>query len=228
MPPTPTRSIFGSREELSTSIPNDLENGNEDRREKEVDFAATPLLPPLMVDASANIKQVPMQSPLQSPSVANLTNPCPEMPPLWTRSQYYKLQECHHRRLAPGRPYHPSITTTDQRTSSPLPKFHPSSSPRRMMNGPTNSATQISPSTQNPTSQKSLTWKPARQLRANWDLARCNYTKHLVRTGEHYGVTSTTYKLTEENGLQLTRHGERTTTSQSRTQSRIPRRHSRR
>ena len=37
-----------------------------------------------------------------------------------------------------------------------------------------------------------------RQLRANWDLARCNYTKHLVRTGEHYGVTSKTYKLTEE------------------------------
>lgn len=37
-----------------------------------------------------------------------------------------------------------------------------------------------------------------RQLRADWDLARCNYTKHLVRTGEHYGVTSTTYQLTEE------------------------------
>jgi len=37
-----------------------------------------------------------------------------------------------------------------------------------------------------------------RQMRANWDLARCNYTKHLVRTGEHYGVTSKTYKLTEE------------------------------
>jgi hypothetical protein len=41
-----------------------------------------------------------------------------------------------------------------------------------------------------------------RQLRANWDLARCNYTKHLVRTGEHYGVTSKTYKLTEEKWAQ--------------------------
>lgn len=37
-----------------------------------------------------------------------------------------------------------------------------------------------------------------RQLRADWDLARTNYTKHLVRTGEHYGATSSTYKLTEE------------------------------
>lgn len=37
-----------------------------------------------------------------------------------------------------------------------------------------------------------------RQLRANWDLARCNFAKHLVRTGEHYGITSNIYKLTEE------------------------------
>jgi hypothetical protein len=37
-----------------------------------------------------------------------------------------------------------------------------------------------------------------RQLRTQWDLAQCNFTKHLVRTGEHYGITSTIYKLTEE------------------------------
>ncbi|KFY31155.1 hypothetical protein V494_07998 [Pseudogymnoascus sp. VKM F-4513 (FW-928)] len=37
-----------------------------------------------------------------------------------------------------------------------------------------------------------------RQLKRDWDLARCNYTKHLVRTGEHYGATSKTYLLTEE------------------------------
>jgi len=36
-----------------------------------------------------------------------------------------------------------------------------------------------------------------RQLRTNWDLARCNYTKHLVRTGEHYGNRSKTYELTQ-------------------------------
>ena len=34
-------------------------------------------------------------------------------------------------------------------------------------------------------------------FRADWDLARINYTRHLVRTGEHYGTTSKTYALTE-------------------------------
>jgi hypothetical protein len=36
------------------------------------------------------------------------------------------------------------------------------------------------------------------QLRADWDIARCNFAKHLVRTGEHYGVTSNIYKMTGE------------------------------
>ncbi|EGD93826.1 hypothetical protein TESG_01358 [Trichophyton tonsurans CBS 112818] len=35
-------------------------------------------------------------------------------------------------------------------------------------------------------------------FRANWELARCNYAKHLARTDEHYGSTSHIYKLTEE------------------------------
>jgi hypothetical protein len=34
-------------------------------------------------------------------------------------------------------------------------------------------------------------------LRADWDLAKVNYTKHLCRTGEHYGMTSNTYTLTQ-------------------------------
>lgn len=37
-----------------------------------------------------------------------------------------------------------------------------------------------------------------RQFRKDWELARCNYAKHLVRTGEHYGVTSKIYQLTQE------------------------------
>ena len=37
-----------------------------------------------------------------------------------------------------------------------------------------------------------------RQLRADWDLARSNYAKHLARTGEHYGTTSKIYLLTQE------------------------------
>lgn len=37
-----------------------------------------------------------------------------------------------------------------------------------------------------------------RQFRDDWDLARTNYAKHLVRTGEHYGETSMIYKFTKE------------------------------
>ncbi|KAI1088732.1 hypothetical protein F5B19DRAFT_410067 [Rostrohypoxylon terebratum] len=36
-----------------------------------------------------------------------------------------------------------------------------------------------------------------RQFRSDWETARINYTKHLARTGEHYGQTSKTYTLTE-------------------------------
>jgi hypothetical protein len=42
-------------------------------------------------------------------------------------------------------------------------------------------------------------------LRADWDLARVNYTKHLVRTGEHYGTTSNTYSLTQAKWAEIER-----------------------
>jgi hypothetical protein len=45
---------------------------------------------------------------------------------------------------------------------------------------------------------ESFTLLACLQLRTKWDLARVNYTKHLVRTEKHYGATSETYKLTEE------------------------------
>lgn len=43
-----------------------------------------------------------------------------------------------------------------------------------------------------------LTLDSLHQLKADWDAARVNYTKHLARTGEHYGTTSKTYAMTEE------------------------------
>lgn len=42
-----------------------------------------------------------------------------------------------------------------------------------------------------------------RQLFTDWEQARCNFTKHLVRTGEHFGVTSKHYKLTEEKWAEI-------------------------
>jgi hypothetical protein len=37
-----------------------------------------------------------------------------------------------------------------------------------------------------------------RKFRDDWDLARTNYAKHLVRTGEHYGETSMIYHFTKQ------------------------------
>jgi hypothetical protein len=40
-------------------------------------------------------------------------------------------------------------------------------------------------------------------FRADWNLARTNYAKHLVRTGEHYGATSNTYVWTESKWAEI-------------------------
>jgi hypothetical protein len=40
-------------------------------------------------------------------------------------------------------------------------------------------------------------------FRSDWNLARTNYAKHLVRTGEHYGSTSKTYALTQAKWAEL-------------------------
>lgn len=44
-----------------------------------------------------------------------------------------------------------------------------------------------------------------RSFRSDWDQAKINYTKHLVRTGEHYGTTSNTYALTEAKWAEIER-----------------------
>ncbi|CAK7220170.1 hypothetical protein SBRCBS47491_004099 [Sporothrix bragantina] len=46
-------------------------------------------------------------------------------------------------------------------------------------------------------------------LRDDWMLARTNYAKHLVRTGEHYGTTSNTYVLTEAKWAETDREWQR-------------------
>ncbi len=42
-----------------------------------------------------------------------------------------------------------------------------------------------------------------KQLRAHWDIARHNYAKHLMRTGDNYGPTSKIYHLTEDKWAEI-------------------------
>jgi hypothetical protein len=46
-------------------------------------------------------------------------------------------------------------------------------------------------------------------FRSDWNLARTNYAKHLVRTGEHYGSTSKTYALTEAKWAEIEQEWQR-------------------
>jgi hypothetical protein len=201
LPPTPTRSILDTTEETSSAITIDIEKANHDNGEREEGFATTPLLPPLMMDASANTKQVSMQSPLQSPSVAESSDPfsgnvtpidtvttpqIPGMPspPLSTKPSISSF----HRNTIINRPGHLV-------PSSEIPPILIADPNDIWANSLGHANFTIYPE---PYVPASFDLEACRQLRANWDLARCNYTKHLVRTGEHYGVTSKTYKLTEE------------------------------
>lgn len=197
LPPTPTKSIFDSRDDLSIASPIDIEKANRSSGEHEEGFATTPLLPPLMMDASANTKQVQLQSPLQSPSVAEANDPfsgsvtpidgittpqIPGMPspPLSNKpsiSSFHRVNRPGH--LVPSSEI-PPIVIADLNDEWADKLGHANFN--------------IYPE---PYVPETFDLEACRQLRSNWDLARCNYTKHLVRTGEHYGVTSKTYKLTE-------------------------------
>ncbi|KAH8685532.1 hypothetical protein BGZ60DRAFT_426020 [Tricladium varicosporioides] len=197
MPPTPTKSIFESREEHCLAAPIDIERANNDTSHREENFATTPLLPPLMTDAAANSREVSMQSPLQSPSVAEPNDPfsgnitpidaitTPQLPgmpspPLSTKPSISSFHRNAISRLCPSSEI-PPIVIANENDEWSIKLGHANFT--------------IHPE---PYLPESFDLEACRQLRANWDLARTNYTKHLVRTGEHYGATSKTYKLTEE------------------------------
>ncbi|TVY50051.1 hypothetical protein LOCC1_G000111 [Lachnellula occidentalis] len=200
MPPTPTRSVFGSREDVSITAPIDIEKANNGEEDREENFATTPLLPPLMIDAAAHNKHVFMQSPLQSPSVAESKDYfAGSITPIdsITTSQF------------PGSPSpplssKPSISSFHRSTTTRPGQLCPSSEiPPIVIADPNDEwANKLGHANFNiypePYLPEDFDLEACRQLRSNWDLARCNYTKHLVRTGEHYGATSKTYKLTEE------------------------------
>lgn len=198
LPPTPTKSIYNEDDENADVSYIDTEKANRNSPEREEALATTPLLPPLMVDASA-AKKVPMQSPLQSPSVAEaveasaVSSPIDALatphlagipsPPLSTKPS---VSSFHRAQLS--RPGH-LVQTSD------IPPIVIADANDEWANKLGHANFRIHPE---PYLPEVYDVEACRQLRANWDLARCNYTKHLVRTGEHYGVTSKTYKLTEE------------------------------
>lgn len=196
LPPTPTRSTFDEHIDsgaMPASI--DVEKANHSNGGEDPDnLATTPLLPPLMVAFPPHVVDVPVQSPLQSPTVAdtrdpflmgnNTTDNAPvtglPSPPLSSRpsvSSFYRqkvVQPTASSELRPMVVGGPSDEWTDKLGHANF-IIYPQ-----------------------PYVPEVLDSEACNKMRADWDMARCNYMKHLVRTGEHYGVTSKIYKLTEE------------------------------
>ncbi|KAI0885043.1 uncharacterized protein GGS22DRAFT_137709 [Annulohypoxylon maeteangense] len=179
--PTPALSRNGSSDRMPLDLAVDA------RKATELLFAIqherkqtlTPLLPPMMTSTSSEYI-LAQPSPLQSPSVA--------CSPLLFEEEIYATGMISPPLSAKGS--HSSLRLMpDSVELSQLPA--PDAWSDRL--GHANYT--IVPKPYEP-EMKDLC--SLRQFRSDWEAARVNYTKHLARTGEHYGQTSKTYSLTEE------------------------------
>ncbi|KAM0215131.1 hypothetical protein ACHAPA_006346 [Fusarium lateritium] len=186
--PTPAVSYYGSTESINLPAPIDIEKAQalieQSDLERERGMATTPLLPPLM---TSPLSGPPPESPLQSPTIAPPSATTEVPSPVPSASQFPR----------PSLSTKPSISSFRFGANSPevplpLPPMlqeHDEWSDRL---GHANFT--IFPQPYQP---EAVNMDALQQLRNDWDTARCNYTKHLVRTGENYGETSKIYALTE-------------------------------
>lgn len=206
MPPTPAMSEFDRHDDSPYRDSGEFDNYHADEdpsSSRPADFVSTPLLPPMMMGSSTTTDaDVPIQSPLESPSVADpaeylsgactpattgIATPARGMPspPLSTKPSMSSIRRTHT--IAPVH-----LSTTSSSDALPLVIADVDDKWSNVL-GHANFT--IHPP---PYLPSDFDLESCRQLKRDWDLARCNYTKHLVRTGEHYGATSKTYLLTEE------------------------------
>lgn len=201
LPPTPARSTFDDESGDSNLSVLDVKKANAPRPSEDHEAkASTPLLPPIMVQLPLHIKDVPFQSPLQSPTIAQSPT---------TASADYEsalsFNSTGHAMQHPGLPSPPLSTrpsiSSFQRGLNQLPP--PSEMPSMLSNDPGDEWSNrlghanftIYPE---PYLPECFDVTACKRLRSDWDLARCNYLKHLARIGQHYGATSKTFRLTEE------------------------------
>lgn len=197
LPQSPARSFVEHDDERTPTSPVDIlrpdvETDPIDRER----LASTPLLPPLMCGQLASSEKN-WQSPLQSPTVADSnatfsamnsplgTPQAPHMqtPPLSTKPSIASFRHGRPSPMVPSSDIPPmTISDEDSEQDEWAEKL-----------GHANFTILPKP------------YRPAvcdraarRELFTNWELARLNFTKHLVRTGEHFGATSKTYRLTEQ------------------------------
>ena len=191
LPTTPALSLYGSMESVALPPPPiDIEQAN-DRLSIERDraMATTPLLPPLLTENASLLQLQPLSlqpSPLHSPSVAASPNPeataSPAFasPPLSTKASISSFRR------------NGSLSYVAGDLPSPIPDLLEQYDSWSDRLGHANFTILPKPYQPELADMESLV-----AFRGEWNLARINFTKHLVRTGEHYGATSKTYGLTQ-------------------------------
>ncbi|KAF7541067.1 hypothetical protein G7Z17_g12033 [Cylindrodendrum hubeiense] len=189
--PTPALSFYESTESINLPSPIDIDQNmvHKERSslERERGLATTPLLPPLM---TSFLSKPPPESPLQSPTVA----PSP------ATTEFQSLPPALTQFPRPSLSTKPSVSSFSSFRHGPSSPELPLPLPAMLQEhdewsdrlGHANFT--ITPLPYQP---ETINVEALRQLRNDWDMARCNYTKHLVRTGENYGETSKIYALTE-------------------------------
>lgn len=193
IPPSLVRTISEARTSESSTQPIDIAKSNGENNDDSAPQATTPLLPPFVVDVPASEVASRVQSPLQSPSVAGMTEE-----PLGGSITELRLQGIPSPPLSSkpsiasfGRPGACTVRSTWGEVSSPFTLSDPNDEWAHKL-GHANFTIQPEPYVPEACDLESF-----QHFRGQWDLARCNFAKHLVRTGEHYGATSNIYRLTE-------------------------------
>lgn len=203
IPPSPARTIFEDRLSESNARSIDIAKANQQQLDESAPQATTPLLPPFMGDES-EYPVSKIHSPLQSPSVADVSNASPDAnalrdrlaglpsPPLSTKPSIASFNRPRASTVRTVSGDVPPLTLSDPNDEWAIQLGH------------ANFTIQPEPYVPEVYNVESF-----QQLRSQWDLAQCNFTKHLVRTGEHYGITSKIYKLTQEKWESINREWKR-------------------
>ncbi|KAJ5254876.1 hypothetical protein N7505_010027 [Penicillium chrysogenum] len=196
IPPSPARTIFEERLSESGTRPIDITRANSlSQDDNDVQKATTPLLPPFMGDDPTSVVASRVQSPLQSPSVADASEP---------HFNYNVTSDPRFMGILPSPPLSskPSVASFNRPRASTVRTVSGDATPLVLSDPNDEWANKLGHAnftiTPEPYDPVVCDIGNFRQMRADWDIARCNFAKHLVRTGEHYGVTSNIYKLTIE------------------------------
>ncbi|KAI4199385.1 MAG: hypothetical protein LQ350_004674 [Teloschistes chrysophthalmus] len=197
LPPTPAMSVSGHRGLDSPVAPLDLQRA--ESQDEEIDRevkATTPLLPPVLANLPTFTKETPYLSPLQSPTVAehdpfSATHTPVETPqlrslPSPTLSNKPSISSFNRQR---------ALSHTTLMPTSDIPPLPITSMPDAWADSLGHANFTIAPEPYVPTQ---FDVEACKQLRTDWETARRNFSRHLMRTSEHWGTTSRIYKLTEE------------------------------